>query len=217
MKRISSKITFAFILSLILFVSLFAISAFAVTPVDGDITWKYTTNDTDKTATITGITISASLEKTPSFTIPDTIDIEKNGEIVSYTVTAIGNNAFNNNKKVFGALTLPSTLKSIGNNAFSGTYIVGDIVIPDSVETIGSNAFQNCPGIYHVTLSQNVTALRSSTFSKCYSLVEINTENVEIFEDNCFYECRALLKVDLSSANDVRKNICSIAACRTGK
>ena len=207
MKRISSKITFAFILSLILFVSLFAISAFAVTPVDGDITWKYTTNDTDKTATITGITISASLEKTPSFTIPDTIDIEKNGEIVSYTVTAIGNNAFNNNKKVFGALTLPNTLKSIGNNAFSGTYIVGDIVIPDSVETIGSNAFQNCPGIYHVSLSQNVTALRSSTFSKCYSLVGINTENVEIFEDNCFYECRALLKVDLSSANDVRKNV----------
>lgn len=206
MKQISSKITFAFILSLILFVSIFAISAFAVTPIDGDITWKYTPNETDKTATITGATISASLEKTSSFTIPNTIDIEKNGETISYTVTAIANNAFYNNKKVFGELTLPNTLKSIGSSAFAGTYVMGDLIIPDSVESIGEKAFQNCPGLYHVTLSKSVTTLNKETFYKCYSLVEINTENVVTFNEGCFYECRALLGVSLASADTIGKN-----------
>ena len=206
MKRISSKITFAFILSLILFVSLFAISAFAVTPIDGDITWKYTLNDTDNTATITGATISASVTKTPSFTIPDTIDVEKNGEVVSYTVTAISNNAFNGNKKVFGTLTLPSTLKTIGNNAFSSTYISGDLVIPDSVETIGESAFANCLGLYHVKLSESVTTLQKTVFYKCYSLVEINTGKVVTFNEGCFQDCSSLLNIDLASAETLGKN-----------
>ena len=205
MKRYCSKITLAFIFSLILLVSVFAINAFAAPVSDGDITWKYSLNETDKTATITGVTISANLEKTSSFTIPDTLDIEKNGETVSYPVVKIGSSAFKNNKKVFGKLTLPSTLTTIGDNAFNGTYICEDLVIPDSVTSIEASAFYNCVGLNKVTLSKNVKELKSSTFYNCFAMTEINTENVEIFGENCFYVCKSLLKVDLSSATSIGK------------
>ena len=202
MKQICSKISLAFIFSLILLISMFAICAFAVTPSDGDITWKYSLNETDKTASITGVTVN--IDKTARFDIPETLEIEKNGEVVSYTVTSIANNAFNNNKKVFGNLTIPETVVSIGNNAFSGTYIVGDLVIPDSVTSIGTSAFASCFGLYHVQLSKNVTALSSSVFFKCHSLVEINTDHVITFGDKCFYDCRSLTKVDIT---DVAESI----------
>ncbi len=202
MKQIYSKISLAFIFSLILLISMFAICAFAVSPSDGDITWKYTLNETEKTAAITSATIN--VDKTAEFNIPETLEIEKNGEIVSYTVTSIANNAFNNNKKVFGKLTIPNTVVSIGNNAFSGTYIVGDLVIPDSVTSLGTSAFANCFGLYHVQLSKNVTVLTSSVFFKCHSLVEINTDHVVTFGEKCFYDCRSLTKVDIT---DVAESI----------
>jgi hypothetical protein len=102
-------------------------------------------NETDKTATITGANIDT--DKTARFDIPETLEIEKSGTIVSYTVTGIGNSAFNNNKKVFGKLSIPNTVKAIGSSAFAGTYVLGDIVIPESVTSVGDSAFANCVGI----------------------------------------------------------------------
>ena len=198
MKQICSKITLAFIFSLILLISMFAICAFAVTPSDGDITWKYTLNETDKTATITGVNINE--EKTAKFDIPSTLEIEKNGDVISYTVTGIANSAFNNNKKVFGKLTLPNTIKAIGSSAFAGTYVLGDIVIPESVTSIGDSAFANCVGIYSVSLPESITKLNQSVFFQCYSLVEINTSHIKAYGDKCFYDCRSLVKVDITEA-----------------
>ena len=176
---------------------MFAVSAFAVTPSDGDVIWKYTLNETEKTATITGVTID-DVDKTANFNIPSTLEIEKNGEIVSYTVTGIASSAFNNNKKVFGKLTIPNTVKAIGSSAFAGTYVLGDIVIPDSVTSIGDSAFANCVGIYSVSLPSGITKLNQSVFFQCYSLVEINTSHIKTFGDKCFYDCRSLVKVDIT-------------------
>ncbi|MBR6159177.1 MAG: leucine-rich repeat protein, partial [Lachnospiraceae bacterium] len=54
-------------------------------------------------------------------------------------VTAIADNAFHN-EHVLG-VTLPDSIKVIGNWAFNGCYIKDRIVIPDGVETIGEKAF----------------------------------------------------------------------------
>ena len=206
MKRFYSKFTLALIFSLILLVTAFAITAFASPVSDGDITWKYSSNDTDMTATITGVTINNNLDKTVSFAIPETLEIEKNGELVSYTVVKIGDSAFKNIKKVFGKLTLPSTLTSIGSSAFLGTYICDELIIPEGVNYIGANAFQNCVGLNKVTLPTTLTTLNTSTFDKCLALIEINTENITLFGEKCFYDCRSLLQIDLSSVEDIGKN-----------
>ena len=72
--------------------------------------------------------------------------------VVPYGITEIKANAFGttNNAKLAGALSgvetlyIPRTLKTIGNNAFSGCKDVTSITIPNSVTSIGNYAFYGC-------------------------------------------------------------------------
>lgn len=51
-------------------------------------------------------------------------------------------------------LTLPDSLKEIGNNVFTGTYVI-DLVIPRSVTKIGDGCFMNMPLLNSVTFLGN--------------------------------------------------------------
>lgn len=70
-----------------------------------------------------------------------------------YKVTAIDSWAFAwDSTPSLTSVTIPDTVKSIGNNAFRNTIVSSTVIIPDSVETIGSLAFMNAPHIvYHGT------------------------------------------------------------------
>ena len=204
MKHNFGKFTLTFIITLILAISAFAFTAFAAeTEIDGVI-WKYdkteATETTTATAIISGVTIN--LEKTSRFDIPSEFVVVSGTEeepiTTVYTVVGIKNNAFKDNKKVFGEVTFPSTLTAIGESAFQGTYILGDIVIPETVNTIGKNAFYNCFGITTVTIPNNITVIKEGTFYKCHSLSSINTKNITTFEKNAFFHCNALLNVDFA-------------------
>lgn len=56
-------------------------------------------------------------------------------------VTRIGDNAFHSSDSVASKVTLPSTLKTIGWNAFNGRDWRWDIDIPEGVTAIGDSAF----------------------------------------------------------------------------
>lgn len=149
-------------------------------------------NPDGTTATITGVNLT---EMTKEFRIPYTVT-DKNDPEKTYTVTAI--NCVTKNasgadvkKLVFGELTIPSTVTSIGADAFSGTYITGTVDL-SNVTSIGSSAFKNCDGITEVILSGDITEIKGSTFEDCFALGKINTENVVTFGAKCFYNCRAL-------------------------
>lgn len=84
-------------------------------------------------------------------------------------ITKIGQNAFagNNIKNI----VIPSTVKEIGNYAFSTKNYLKDectLVLPEGLETIGSRAFRN-KVISEVQLPTTVTALKANTFEKEYS------------------------------------------------
>lgn len=53
---------------------------------------------------------------------------------------------FNRDGMFNGTLTLPSTLKTIGAEAFAYTDFSGELLIPDGVTSIGANAFKECDG-----------------------------------------------------------------------
>lgn len=53
---------------------------------------------------------------------------------------------FNRDGMFNGTLTLPSTLKTIGAEAFAYTDFSGELLIPDGVTSIGANAFAECDG-----------------------------------------------------------------------
>ena len=85
-------------------------------------------------------------------------------------ISYIGKSALRYNYQVTH-ISLPSTLESIGQNAFSGTDITS-IRIPDSVTTIGLMAFSNT-SLVDVIIPDTVTELGASAFAKCTKLKSI--------------------------------------------
>lgn len=74
---------------------------------------------------------------TGSLTIPEGIT-----EIADGTFSSL----YQSSGMFTGKLTLPSTLKTIGAEAFAYTDFSGELLIPDGVTSIGTHAFKECDG-----------------------------------------------------------------------
>jgi len=135
------------------------------------------------------------------YVIPDKFD--------SLPVVAIDASAFINNKKI-KTVAIPSTVKSIGEQAFYGCTLLESIDI-SSVDKIGESAFRGCKNLKEVKLSSNITKLPDYIFSGCKSLTSINLDNISEFGSNSFDECDSLRSIKLM--NDTTFNGCSFANC----
>ncbi len=131
----------------------------------------FSVNEDEKTVTFTGIR-NPEAKKNASLTIPATVVFEGK----TYKVTRIERNAVTSNADLksltvsagvaeiepfafagcnnLTSIKLPSSLKSIGEEAFSGTGI-SEITIPNGIETIGQEAFKNCSKLGTVNLPQD--------------------------------------------------------------
>ena len=65
------------------------------------------------------------------------------------------------------AVTIPSSVTSIGGNAFGECTSLTSIEIPSSVTTIGHGAFAECTNLSSISLSNGVEIIDSSAFSGC--------------------------------------------------
>lgn len=202
MKKHIGKITIGLALIIAIAVSILCITVFSADKNEAagvTVTWTFSTKDDSSaaednpikgTATITGATVVG--DYTREMNIPATV--VKDGK--TYQVTAIGAGAFDE-AKFFGKLTLPEGLVTINQNAFKGSQIFGEIVIPSTVTTIGYSAFENCKGITSVNLPASITEIDEYTFKNCTALRTVNTENVEIFDKECFAHCYALYEITI--------------------
>jgi hypothetical protein len=122
----------------------------------------YSINDDGVSVTVTGHVDGTGA--TGPLIIPETKTIDG----VTYTVTAIKNDAFRN----YRGLT-------------------GDLVIPNSVVTIGSRAFMNCSGFTSLTLGNSLTTISIGAFSNCNSFTGslILPESLTIILGNAFQNC----------------------------
>lgn len=78
-----------------------------------------------------------------------------------YTVVAIGEQAFanlNNDAKSISSISIPKTVKTIGNQAFKGCYNLKSITLPATLESIGNMVF-NGSAIETITISNGDTPL----------------------------------------------------------
>ena len=123
----------------------------------------YSINPDGVSVTVTGH--QDGTNATGELYIPETKTI--NG--VTYTVTAIGNNAFNNCSGLTGSLTIPNTVTAIGDHAFyycSG--LTGSLTIPNTVTSIDAYAFDGCSGFTgSLTLGNSLTTLGRYCFADC--------------------------------------------------
>ncbi|MBQ8497057.1 MAG: leucine-rich repeat protein [Clostridia bacterium] len=103
-------------------------------------------------------------------------------------VTRIGGSAF------LGAtlhdIKLPSTLTSIGWNAFEACANLQNITIPDSVTSIEERAFLQCKHLQNVRLPKNIKELGTEAFRFCESLIQITLpEGLEKIGAGAFGDC----------------------------
>ena len=92
--------------------------------------------------------------------------------------------------------TIPNSVTSIGNYAFSGCSGLTSITIPNSVTSIGSSAFQGCSGLTSITIPDGVTSIGSSAFQGCSSLTSITIPNsVTSIGSSAFQGCSSLTSI----------------------
>ena len=119
-------------------------------------------------------------------------------EITSVTVpdsvTTIGEGAFSMCCELT-EINLGNGVTAIGDGAFSGCPITS-IVIPDSVTYLGACAFEST-ALESIVLGSGVTAIHSLTFYNCTELVSVTIPVSVTRIDPCaFAECTALAHID---------------------
>ncbi len=88
---------------------------------------------------------------------------------------------------------LAMALNEIGNYAFQYTGIREFVIIPTNEErVIGNYAFYRCFSLKKVDLSGNVSTLGNYVFAECSALSDINLGNVTEFGSNAFNGCTSL-------------------------
>ena len=120
---------------------------------------------------------------TGNLDIPSTVS--NGGEV--YTVTAIGNSAFEGCTGLT-SITIPNSVTSLGNYAFSSCTGLTSITIPNSVTTIRRGAFCKCTGLTSITIPSSITLIASGIISGCDGIASItvdgNNPNYDS-RDNC--------------------------------
>ena len=113
------------------------------------------------------------------------------------SVTSIGDYAFSG---CFGltSLAIPSGVTSIGRNAFSGCGGLISITIPSRVTSIGEYAFSGCSGLTSITIPPGVTSIRGFTFSNCDGLTSITIpSSVKTIGREAFSGCDGLINITI--------------------
>ena len=98
----------------------------------------------------------------------------------------------------FSTLTIPSSVTSIGINAFEMCTNLSSITIPGNVTTIGSSAFSCCYGLRSVTINEGVVAIDGYAFFNCTSLTSVSLPStLNSIGAYAFYQCKALPSITI--------------------
>ena len=148
----------------------------------------------DKTLEVSykeSISSDYSDEYSSSITIPATVTYDG----VTYSVTSIGNHAFEHCSSLTD-ITLPESVTSIGDYAFYYCSKLTAITIPEGVTNIGYSAFSGCSSLTAITIPEGVTSIGNYAFSDCSSLTAITIpEGVTSIGEWAFSGCSSLANV----------------------
>lgn len=107
-------------------------------------------------------------------------DAEGKLEIAS-TITEIGANAFQGNKKIkqitFAAGGNYSNL-TIGEDAFYGS-VIEKVVLPEGFQTIEIGLFKGCASLKEVVIPTSVTKIKANAFSNCTQLTALTFTDID--------------------------------------
>ena len=140
-------------------------------------------NITDATNHFVEITYPGTSSSSPweGYTVPEgnislPSSVSYNG--TTYAVKGISEKAFDHCNLLTGELVIPSTVGSIGDDAFGNCSHLSGLTLPNSVNTIGSFAFYGCGFTGSLTIPSSVTEMGKQAFSDCSGITQVNYNSV---------------------------------------
>ncbi|MDR1389405.1 MAG: leucine-rich repeat domain-containing protein [Treponema sp.] len=118
------------------------------------------------------------------------------GDIEGFPVTEIGANAFAGG--TINEITLPPTLKIIGEGAFSKSRLT-KIAIPEGVTRIEKSAFEGCFNLTGVVLPSSLTSIGDSAFASSSLVAVVLPAHVSEIGAKAFAGCTRLASVTLGA------------------
>ena len=133
----------------------------------------YTVNADDKeTVTLSGYNRAL----TGTLKIPSSVTYRNK----TYTVTAIGDDAFLNdiwwlggNSFKCSAVVIPSTVKTIGMSAFKNRTTITSVTFGEGLELIGAGAFEGNTNLSSITLPKSLKVIEAHAFKNCPNLCDV--------------------------------------------
>lgn len=104
---------------------------------------------------------------------------------------------FKDDKYNITEVNLPKGLMFIGDEAFYNSDIK-ELTLPGTLKKVGESAFDGCDKLEKVTIAPGMTKLPFAMFSGCKSLKSVVIpDGIKIIGDTCFCDCDSLQKVTL--------------------
>lgn len=118
-------------------------------------------------------------------------------------VTIVSANAFRGSGAL--SVTIPASVKTIGDSAFRECNSLISVTISEGVERIGGSAFQSCAALTSITLPASVKEVGEAAFWQCQKLETVTFQpgSTEVtMGNNMFTQCYALSSVTLPKQID---------------
>ena len=120
--------------------------------------------------------------------------------VIPNTVTAIGDNAFSGSF-MLTKVSIPNSVTTVGDYAFSGCTSLSSIHFPNSITSIGDAAFSDCSALTSLEIPNSVIHIGKAAFGGCNSLESISfPKSVTTINDFEFYGCTRLKDINISNA-----------------
>ena len=131
------------------------------------------------------------------------VDCEDRGAeevVVPEGVVGIGRGAFAGMYDL-ADVSLPSSLRYIGERAFAECTYLDGLVIPDGVEIIASGAFEDCSWMQTITIGRGVRTVGARAFAGCTRLAKATfADGLETVGDGAFENCWRMMSVSLPAS-----------------
>jgi len=132
-----------------------------------------------------GKTLFQYVGKSADVVIPDKVEQIGDGAFLGENLTTV---------------TFSSTVRVIGNYAFSGCMSLQSVTLPTSVTQLGTGCFLSCVSLESVVILGEVTVIPERTFSMCGKLSHISLpETLTTLSSEAFYNCMSLIDIEIPS------------------
>lgn len=104
-------------------------------------------------------------------------------------------------------VSVPDSVKEIGEEAFSGNSVLKKITLPKNLEKISYGAFYECSSLEKIAIPDKCNTIETAAFGNCVSLKEVSMgANLKSLGNGVFVGCSSLKKISSASPDYICTN-----------